>query len=176
MMLANFSSASTLNSIDSSIHSVVNINEENRKFVDYIETKVQPIFYSLINTDDLDVDMQTPSEKILRELLSKNFSATITWFNNFFVSVYNSDKVLINILKILGNLEESLVKQFAIVIALSGFSHSNIEIREMSLRAFENWGSIDSLTTLKKQSLSPPWLEEYRVEVIRNIEEELCLS
>ncbi|MGF7028447.1 hypothetical protein [Sphingobacterium multivorum] len=174
--LPNFSSTSIISSTERQDGVVININEENKKFINYIENKVQPIFYSLINTDDLDLDVMTPAEEILRELLSQNFSATITWFNDFFVSIYNSDKMLLNILKILGNLEEYLVKKFAIVIALSGFSHKNMEIREMSIRAFENWGSIDSLTTLKKQSLSPDWLDEYRLEVIKNIEEDLCLS
>ena len=55
------------------------------------------------------------------------------------------------------------------------FIHKSVEVKEMAIRVFENWNTIESYTFLKNCTLTPAWLEDYKNEVLANIEEELCL-
>ena len=67
------------------------------------------------------------------------------------------------------------MKSFGIVISGSALIHKSVEVKEMAIRVFENWNTIESYTFLKNCSLAPKWLEDYKNDVLANIEEELCL-
>ena len=60
-------------------------------------------------------------------------------------------------------------------MALSALSHKNDEIKELGIRAFESWGSKNSLETLKQISVEATWLKEYLDQVIHDLSTEYVL-
>ncbi len=149
--------------------------KSNIEFKKHIENKFQNVFVSTLKNQELEIDYKNQIEFLLEKLFLENEFVTKDWLNEIYVSNYNDTKFLINILKIIGNLDKKLLKSFGIVISGSALVHKNVEVKEMAIRVFENWNTIESYTFLKNCSLVPKWLNDYKNEVLANIEEELCL-
>jgi len=149
--------------------------KSNIEFKKHIQSKFQNVFVSTLKNHELEIDYKNHIEFLLEELFLENEFVTKDWLNEVYVSNYNDTKFLINILKIIGNLDKQLLKSFGIVISGSALAHKNVEVKEMAIRVFENWNTIESYTFLKNCSLVPKWLNDYKNEVLANIEEELCL-
>lgn len=147
----------------------------NNEFKKYIVEKFQPIFVSTLKSQELEIDYKNHIEYQLEELFKENDFVTKDWLNDVYIENFNDTKFLINILKIIGNFDKKLIASFGIVTAGSALSHKNVEVKEMAVRVFENWYTIQSYTFLKQCSLTPKWLNDYKDEVLLNIEEELCL-
>ena len=149
--------------------------KSNFEFKKHIENKFQHIFVSTLKNQELEIDYKNNIELILEELFLENEYVTKDWLNEIYISNYNDTKFLINILKIIGNLDKKLLKSFGVVISGSALIHKSVEVKEMAIRVFENWNTIESYTFLKNCTLTPRWLDDYKNEVLVNIEEELCL-
>ncbi len=147
----------------------------NIKFKKHIESKFQNVFVSTLKNQELEIDYKNHIEFLLEDFFLENEYVTKDWLNEVYVSNYNDTKFLVNILKIIGNLDKQLLKSFGIVISGSALVHKNVEVKEMAIRVFENWNTIESYTFLKNCSLVPKWLNDYKNEVLANIEDELCL-
>ena len=94
----------------------------------------------------------------------------MTFLNN------SDEKVLIGILRVLEYFNEKVFYPNSYTIALSSLVHKNDEIKEIAIRIFENWASINSYEVLKNVQIETPWLKSYIREVLKDLEEELCLS
>tara|TARA_R110000868_G_scaffold318429_1_gene579167 strand:+ start:594 stop:782 length:189 start_codon:yes stop_codon:yes gene_type:complete len=57
-------------------------------------------------------------------------------------------------------------------MALAALVHKNDEIKELGIRAFENWNSPNSLEVLKNVKIEANWLNEYLTQVIEDLTEE----
>lgn len=147
----------------------------NAEFKKYLVEKFQPVFVSTLKNQELEIDYKNHIEILLEELFQENDFVTKDWLNDIYVSNFNDTKFLINILKIIGNFDKELLNSFGIVTSGSALSHKNVEVKEMAVRVFENWNTIESYTFLKNCTLTPKWLDDYKNEVLSNIEEELCL-
>ncbi len=148
---------------------------DNAEFKRHLIEKFQPIFVSTLKSQELEIDYKNHIEILLEELFRENEFVTKDWLNDIYISNFNDTKFLVNILKIIGNFDKGLLKSFGIVTSGASLSHKNVEVKEMAVRVFENWNVIESYTFLKNCSLTPKWLDEYKNEVLSNIEEELCL-
>lgn len=151
------------------------LKKTNQEFKNHLILYFEPIFLSTLKTQELEIDYKNPIEVLLEEFFIENEYVTKEWLNNLYITNYSDTKFLINILKIIGSLDKNLINSFGIVISGSALCHKNVEVKEMAIRVFENWNTIESYTFLKNCSLSPKWLNEYKNEVLQNIEEELCL-
>jgi predicted transcriptional regulator len=149
--------------------------KSNLEFKKHIESKFQHIFVSTLKSQELEIDYKNNIEFLLEELFIENEFVAKDWLNEIYISNYNDTKFLINILKIIGNLDKKLLKSFGIVISGSALIHKSVEVKEMAIRVFENWNTVESYTFLKNCTLTPKWLDDYKNEVLVNIEEELCL-
>lgn len=156
---------------------IISENEIMENRLIYLKKEVTPIFVSLLKYEDFEFGKKSESIKIIQKELKTNRIATINWLNELYVKYFSKDeKVLIGILRVLEYFDEKVFYPNSYTIALSSLVHKNDEIKEIAIRIFENWASINSYEVLKNVQIETPWLKSYISEVLKDLEEELCLS
>jgi hypothetical protein len=151
-------------------------NEINNIRLKYLEEKVSPLFLSIIKNEDFEFDQRCESINLVEENLKVNRVATQNWINKLYLQYFASDeKVLLSLLRVIDYFNRELFYPTGQTIALSALVHNSDEIKEMGVRIFENWGSIESLNILKAIKVDTDWLQKYINEVIIDLEKELCL-
>lgn len=149
-------------------------NRLNKARSSTLDKKYSRGFISLLKEEDFEFGYTTRSEKILNEQLAINALATRNWLNEIFIKNFHDHSIIIGILRIIGRFEPSAIFPQGQTIALAALSHTNDEIKELGIRAFEKWCSVESLEILKSLSFDSPWLKEYLEDVISDFEEQLC--
>ena len=93
-----------------------------------------------------------------------------TWFNE---NVQAHPSISSAILRLVGRLECSLVDPWGYSLASQGLLHSDIEVREAAIRAFEMWGGSVALDALRAYAglEKVPWLASYIEQVIKDLSE-----
>ena len=147
------------------------INEARVKKLDNQLT--QELIY-LLKEEDFEFGYKTRSEQLITEQLQINALATRNWLNEIFLKYYSDETVIIGILRIIGRFDPLHIFPQGQTIALAALTHKNDEIKELGIRAFEQWCSVESLNILKKLDLEKNWLQEYVTDVINDFEEQLC--
>lgn len=156
---------------------IISENEIMENRLIYLKKEVTPLFVSLLKYEDFEFGKKSESIKIIQKELKTNRIATINWLNELYVKYFSKDeKVLIGILRVLEYFNEKVFYPNSYTIALSSLVHKNDEIKEIAIRIFENWASINSYEVLKNVQIETPWLKSYIREVLKDLEEELCLS
>lgn len=150
-------------------------NKLNKARSSILDKNYTRSFISLLKEEDFEFGYITRSEKLLNEQLKINALAARNWLNEIFIKNYHDQSVIIGILRIIGRFEPLFIFPQGQTIALAALSHSNDEIKELGIRAFEKWCSVESLEVLKSLSPTSSWLQEYIDEVITDFEEQLCL-
>lgn len=151
-------------------------NRLNKTRSSILDKNYTRTFVNLLKEEDFEFGYSTRSEDMLNEQLKINALATRNWLNEIFIKNFHDQSVIIGILRIIGRFEPSIIFPQGQTIALAALSHSNDEIKELGIRAFEKWCSLESLEILKSISTNASWLNEYIDEVIIDFEEQLCLS
>jgi len=149
------------------------INIERESFLRKYITKQ---FIETILEESFEFGIKSKSEKIIEEQLKINALATRNWLNEIFIDYFNDEKIIIGILRIIGRFDESLIFPQGQTMALAALNHKNAEIKELGIRAFENWGSYNSLRILENISINIDWLNEYKNQVVEDLKEELYVS
>lgn len=156
---------------------IISENEIMENRLIYLKKEVTPLFVSLLKYEDFEFGKKSESIKIIQKELKTNRVATINWLNELYVKYFSKDeKVLIGILRVLEYFNEKVFYPNSYTIALSSLVHKNDEIKEIAIRIFENWASITSYEVLKNVQIETTWLKSYISEVLKDLEEELCLS
>ncbi|MCK8143375.1 hypothetical protein MW871_15900 [Flavobacterium sp. I-SCBP12n] len=151
-------------------------NKINQTREEYLNTKITPILISLLKYEDVEYGIKSEGEKIIREQIELNCSVALNWINDLYITSFNDDKVLLGLVKIIGNIEENIISSIGQVIALASLSHRNNEIKELGVRAFENWASPKSYSILSNLNVGQGWLQDYINQVVKDLEVDLCLS
>ena len=148
----------------------------NQKRIDYLEQKVTPLLISLIKNEDFEFGKKNETVKLIEQQLEFNSVATQNWFNKLYIKYFASDdKILIGLLRIVESLNETSLHPTGEIMAIAALSHKNDEVKELGVRIFENWCSLNSYEILKSIKVETVWLQEYITQVIKDIEVELCL-
>lgn len=145
----------------------------NQRRDEHLKKYITPKLISLLKDEDFEFGYISRSEQLIREQLNINALATRNWINEIFISNFDNEIILMGILRIIGRFDESQIFPQGQTIALAALSHKNDEIKELGVRAFEKWNSIESLAILKKLNFDKAWLQDYVTEVIHDIEEEI---
>lgn len=148
----------------------------NQKRIDYLEQKITPLLISLIKNEDFEFGKKNETVKLIEQQLEFNSVATQNWFNKLYIKYFASDeKILIGLLRIVESLNETSLHPTGEIMAIAALSHKNDEVKELGVRIFENWCSLNSYEILKSIKVETVWLQEYITQVIKDIEIELCL-
>lgn len=154
----------------------VDENSINEKRAQYLDEKITPQFLSLIKEEDFEFGQRSKSINLVEEQLQTNTIATQNWFNKLYLYYFRADeKILLSLLKVVEYLDKELFFPTGQTMAISALSHKNDEIKEMGVRIFENWCSIESYEMLKNLKVETIWLQKYIDQVVKDLEEELCL-
>lgn len=156
---------------NSDTYSVENQINESRSFL--LNTNTLD-FLKLIKEEDFEFGYISRSEQLLRTNLNKNALATRNWLNEIFIKYFSDHQVIVGILRIISRFEPKEVFPQGQTIALAALSHRNSEIKELGIRAFEQWSSQESLNILREVEVDKPWLKEYLSNVIQDLSEQLC--
>ena len=149
-------------------------NEAREKELDRLMT---PKFLAVLAEEDFEFGLESPTENLIRDLLKTNRAVTKDWLNILFLKYWTTDvAVVVGILRLLGRFDEIELGAMGKTIALAALSHKNDEIKDLGIRAFENWISVDSVNILKETDTNTEWLDNYRRQVISDLESQLCLS
>lgn len=148
-------------------------NRINAKRMQRFKANFSARLLRLLKEQDFEYGVDTPADELVRECFKENESVTKEWLNQLFVESIDQYPVLIGILRVLSHFEYEEIFPQGPTIALAALVNSNAEVRECGIRAFENWGTIESLEVLKNTQCEEDWLKEYLQQVIIDLEEEL---
>lgn len=136
--------------------------------------KNTPVFLQILREENLEVGYLNSLDSLVNEQIEKDPLITASWLSDMYVHYYSDVRVLHAILFTISRIENPIVKPSLLIMANSGLSHQDIEIRETSIRCFENWSDNASLKFLKTAKADPvSWLEDYKKQVIADIEKKL---
>lgn len=153
----------------SSSENKINFNRE-----DYLRSKITPEFLNLLKDEDFEFGYKTRSEMLIVEQLNTNALATRNWLNEIFLKHFHDESIVIGILRIIGRFDQEIIFPQGQTIALAALSHESDEIKELGIRAFEKWGTVESLNILKKVKSDSKWLQDYIDQVTSDLEAEIC--
>lgn len=157
--------------VSSSDENIVNQNRRN-----LLNVNLTNKFIDLIREENFEFGYVSDSEKLINEQLAHNELATKNWINEIFISNYDNTSIIIGILRIIGRFKEEIIFPQGHTLALAALMHENDEVKELGIRAFENWASNNSLKVLSNIKIEQDWLDEYKMEVIADLKEEICQS
>jgi hypothetical protein len=127
----------------------------------------------LIQESEFEYGRDSSADVFLRERLAENASVTKEWINSLFIDNYGDVAITTGILRILAHLRYHEVAPQGPTIALAALAHNSVEVRECGIRAFENWGTVECLNSLKHISPPEEWLRRYVQQVVIDLEESL---
>lgn len=136
--------------------------------------KNTPVFLRMVREENLEAGYSNSLDDMVNVLIDKDPIIAAFWLNDIYVNYYSDIKVLNAVLFTISRIENQSIRNSLITMAIAGLFHNDLEIRETSIRCFENWGDIASLKCLKtSQKDSVEWLNDYKKQVIRDIEKTL---
>jgi tRNA G37 N-methylase Trm5 len=133
--------------------------------------RLQKTLVEMISNDTFEFGFESRTEAFVREILLNNKSDTLQAISDVYLQNTKKPEVLMGLLHILSSMNYDDVYPSAPITILAAFSHSNVEVNEAAIRAFENWNNSDSLQYLENIVLSTDWLQDYLDEVINFIGE-----
>lgn len=131
---------------------------------------------SLIAESDFEYGFSSALDTFLQERLSENALATKEWLNSLFVQFFGDVAVATGVLRTAAHLEYDEIAPQGPTMALAALSHTDVEVRECGIRAFENWATRESLNILKKVRCPERWMQEYVTQVVNDLEQELGID
>jgi len=128
---------------------------------------------TLIEECDLEYGFSTELDSFLINCLLNNALATKDWLNTLFIDHFHDIGVVTGVLRTIAHLEYDEIAPTGPTMALAALNHANAEVKECGIRAFENWGTRESLNYLKEIDVDEAWLKDYLMQVTSELEEEL---
>jgi hypothetical protein len=113
-----------------------------------------------------------PAEDILLRSIFVDAQATLRWVSAAYVTAKEKNPSLAaSIVRCIGRLNRDLVTEWVESLAMRALTHQNSEVREASIRAFEEWGEDTALELLQVRLgyEKAPWLREYLMAVIEDL-------
>jgi len=147
-------------------------NARLRNFRDRYEVE----FLSLLRTCEFEYGFDSLADGFVETRLSENALVTMDWLNLLFIKHLDDPAVAIGILRVLAHLRYEQACPQGIAIAIAATRHQNHEVQECGVRAFENWGTPDSLKVLESLSFSEAWLQEYVNQVVADLRSQIVPS
>lgn len=111
-------------------------------------------------------------DQILSAAISENALAAMSWINDLYLKNFSNPEIAASLVMLVSRLSYADAYPAGVTIAVSATTHTNAFVRETGIRAFENWGSLESLNLLKNiNPFNEDWLNEYLQAVITDLNE-----
>ena len=146
-------------------------NYINKQRLQKLKTQYTPQLIQLILESDFEYGIDSKVDPFVLEQMDINSFATMNWINDVFFENIDKPAILIGVLRLISRLPHYYLYSQCLAIAGTALSHEDTEVKECGVRAFENWGNLESLHTLEHLSVSPPWLQDYVNRVVGGLRE-----
>ncbi len=130
----------------------------------------------IISEQDFEYGFDSSADLFVRGLMEQNEVVTKEWLNSVYIAQFHDIDVVIGLLQVISHLQYFEIYPQGPTMALAALSHANSEVRECGIRAFENWGTIESLKVLRNVECPESWMQEYISQVIHDLEEEFWVQ
>lgn len=147
-------------------------DDEGQKQLEEDEKQFAKELISLILNEEFEYGIDTKADALVRRYMELNPLLTKEWLNTIFVENFASVLVLVGLLRIIARLDYTEVSPQGQTMAVAALSHKNTEVKECGVRAFESWGTIESLKILENRTVGIRWLQEYIDNVVLDLREE----
>lgn len=170
----NFTVPGEIVETSSSDVSIENILNDQR--IRHFRSTFSKKLIQLIREQDFEYGIDTPADELVRHAFHQNIEITKQWLNEIFIENYDNEVILLGILRVLSHFEYADITPQGPTVALAALANSNPEVREGGIRAFENWGNLESLNILENVQCDEEWLNEYLQQVVYDLREELDIN
>lgn len=144
-----------------------------KEMQDSIMKREIPILSRLLAETSFDSGYESLAETYFRQLFEKyGLIACAVLQNIYLKNMYNKPNILKHLLFIVGNMPEDECDNL-IMIPLAGISNPDIEIQDLSVKCFEEWGDKEHIPTLVelRDKTNVSWFKEYVNDVITELNE-----
>lgn len=151
-------------------------NDTSNKNIFYLhnlnrnEKQLTTKFLHLIKEEHFEFGYSSLSEKLVGEQLAQNSLFTRNWLNKMFLTYFSQETIIIGILRIIAHFDTTDIYPQGQTMAIAGLSHQSDEIKELSVRAFEQWADDNSIMILKNLKVETQWLQDYINQIIKDLE------
>ncbi|TWH63820.1 hypothetical protein LX59_03071 [Azomonas agilis] len=157
---------SALTSVHSKENAIKSIFEKHKSDFENQFNEFRFRFEKHISFEEIPIDFESNIERELITLLNLNKIFTVNYISQWVIDSYDKDKSLINILKLLGNLDYDLLGSEITLVFAAVLSNKNTEIKEYALRVQEKWMDYHYHKILSQSELKPKWIDDYRKELL----------
>ena len=127
---------------------------------------------SLILNEEFEYGIDTKADAFVRRYMNLDPLLTKEWINTIFIDHFADVSISVGLLRIIARLDYTEIYPQGQTMALAALSHENTEIKECGVRAYESWGTIDSLNELENLKVGIQWLQEYIDNVVSDLRKE----
>ena len=127
---------------------------------------------SLILNEEFEYGIDTKADALVKDSMELNSFLTKEWINTIFLDNFTDVSILIGLLRVIARLDYTEIFPQGQTMALAVLSHENTEVKECGVRAFESWGTIESLKILENLTVGIQWLQEYIDDVVSDLKKE----
>ncbi|XQG13579.1 hypothetical protein ACOCHY_12620 [Acinetobacter baumannii] len=129
-------------------------------------------FDNFLRYEDVPVDYVSPIENELINFYKHSKVEVQEQISQWIIDSFDNTKVLLNILKILGNIAPDFIDHQFLTNFLIVLNHKDTEIKEYALRIQEKLMLPSYNIVLKHSKLTPKWIDDYRKELVELYEED----
>lgn len=151
-------------------------NQINDARLDNFRDHYEAEFLALLRTCEFEYGFESLADTFVEARLRESTFVTMHWISLLFVEQLSDPAVAIGILRVLAHLKYEQAYPLGLVIAIAATRHQNHEVQECGIRAFENWGTADSLKVLESLTFLEPWIQEYVNQVVDDLHSQIVTS
>ena len=129
-------------------------------------------FISFILNEEFEYGIDTEADALVRRYMEPNPLLTKKWINTIFVENSADVSILIGLLRLIARFDYTEILPEGQTMAVAALLHKNTEVKECGVRAFESWGTIESLKILEDLKVGIRWLQEYIDDVVSDLRKE----
>ena len=145
---------------------------ESQKRLEKAERMFAKELISLILNDEFEYGIDTKADAFVRRYMDLDPLLTKEWINAIFIDNFADVFIIVGLLRIIARLDYTEIFPQGQTMALAALSHENTEVKECGVRAYESWGTIDSLNELEHLKVGIQWLQEYIDDVVWDLKKE----
>jgi len=144
---------------------------EVRKAVITAERFIQELIF-LIQHEEFEYGVNTKADALVRRYIELYPFHTRDWINEAYIRYFANVPILVGLLRVIARLDYEEIYPQGHMMAVVALNHKDTEVKDCGVRAFESWGTLESLTVLEALHVSPQWLQKYVERVIFYLREE----
>lgn len=144
---------------------------EVRKAVIPAERFIQDLIF-LIQNEEFEYGVDTKADALVRRYIELYPLHTGDWISKAYIEYFTNIPIMVGLLRVIARLDYEEIYPQGQMMAAVALNHKDTEVKDCGVRAFESWGTLDSLRALENLDVSPQWLQEYVERVIFYLREE----